>query len=82
MPVRAGILNPFGVANAGAMLWYADLCLPQDRVRSVAAPAPPGISLDAHLIENQKDGSFTATSMFVKRGPQLSAVRTAINGDN
>lgn len=25
MPVRAGILNPFGVAHAGDMLWLADV---------------------------------------------------------
>ncbi len=26
MPIRSGLLNPYGVVNAGAMLWFADVC--------------------------------------------------------
>lgn len=85
MPVTAGILNPFGVAHAGAMLWFADVCATvltfgKADVSPGASGFPLGIALSANLLGNQQDGVFTATSTFVKRGRQLSVVRTVITG--
>ena len=85
MPVTAGILNPYGVAHAGAMLWFADVCatvlaVGKTDVSAGASGFPLGIALNANFLGNQKDGVFTATSTFVKRGRNLSVVRTAVTG--
>lgn len=85
MPVAAGILNPFGVAHAGAMLWFADVCATvlvagKAEIAPGAAGFPLGVSLNANFAGNQKDGVFRATSVFVKRGRTLSVVRTTITG--
>jgi acyl-coenzyme A thioesterase PaaI-like protein len=50
MPVTQGILNPFGVAHAGAMLWFADVCatllvLGKFEVSPGASGFPLGIAL-------------------------------------
>jgi 1,4-dihydroxy-2-naphthoyl-CoA hydrolase len=87
MPVQPGILNPFGVAHAGAMLWFADVCATvltfgKSDVPSGESGFPLGINLNAAFLGNQKDGAFTATSVFVKKGRTLSVVRTAITGDD
>jgi 1,4-dihydroxy-2-naphthoyl-CoA hydrolase len=86
MPVQAGILNPFGVAHAGAILWFADVCatlLAAGKSEFVAGAAgfPLGINLNASFLGNQEDGVFKATAVFVKRGRQLSVVRTSITGE-
>jgi 1,4-dihydroxy-2-naphthoyl-CoA hydrolase len=86
MPVQAGILNPFGVAHAGAMLWFADVCATvlvygKSEFAPGAAGFPLGISLNACFVGNQKNGVFKATAVFVKRGRQLSVVRTTITGE-
>lgn len=86
MPVQPGVLNPYGVAHAGAMLWFADVCATvltfgSTNVEPGASGFPLGISLNASILGNQKDGTFTATSEFVKRGRSLSVVRTTITGD-
>lgn len=86
MPVQSGILNPFGVVHAGAMLWLADVCatiLAYGKAEFVpgAAGFPLGINLNASLLGNQKDGALQATSVFIKRGRQLSVVRTTITGE-
>jgi uncharacterized protein (TIGR00369 family) len=86
MPVKPGILNPFGVAHAGAMLWFADVCATVLAAGKAdftpgAAGFPLGINLNASFVGNQKDGVCKATAVFVKRGRQLSVVRTTITGD-
>lgn len=86
MPVQPGILNPFGVAHAGALLWFADVCATiraaagKTNFSPGAAGFPLGVTLNAHFVGNQKDGVFKATSVFVKRGVQLSIVHTTITG--
>jgi 1,4-dihydroxy-2-naphthoyl-CoA hydrolase len=85
MPVQAGILNPFGIAHAGAMLWFADVCATilakgKTQIAPGAAGFPLGVSLNANIVANQTDGVFKATSVFVRRGRQLSVVRTTITG--
>lgn len=87
MPVQAGILNPFGTAHAGAMLWFADHCATVlafggKEMRPGVEGFPLAISLDAKLLGNQKAGVFTATAVFVKRGRRLSVVRTTVSGEN
>jgi len=87
MPIRPSILNPYGVVNAGAMLWFADVCatvLAYGKEEFVpGAPGfPLGISLNAIFVGNQKDGVFKTKSTFIKRGRQLSIVRTTITGAN
>ena len=86
MPVQQGILNPHGIAHAGAMLWFADVCATV-LASSGATPAggtgfPLAINLNAALLGNQKDGVFRAKSSFVKRGKQLTVVRTTLTGAN
>jgi 1,4-dihydroxy-2-naphthoyl-CoA hydrolase len=85
MPVQPGLLNPFGVANAGAILWFADVCATvltagQAQVAPGAPGFPLAISLNASFLGNQTDGVFKATSTFVKRGRQVSVVRTIVTG--
>ena len=85
MPVTAGIKNPFGVAHAGAILWLADVTATVLAMGKTDATAgmqgfPLAISLNANLVSNQTDGSFTATSVFVKKGKTVSVIRTTVTG--
>lgn len=87
MPIRPGMLNPYGIVNAGAMLWFADVCASVlvfggSQVEPGAAGFPLGVSLNAAFVGNQKEGNFKATSRYVKKGRQLSVVRTIISGEN
>ena len=86
MPVQAGILNPFGVAHAGAMLWFADVCATvlafgRAEIEPGTSGFPLAINLNAALIGNQKDGVFEANSVFVKKGRTLTVVRTTVTGE-
>lgn len=86
MPVQPGILNPFGVAHAGAMLWFADVCATVlafggAEMAPGASGFPLAINLNAAFLGNQKDGVFTATAQFVKKGRTLSVVRTTVTGN-
>ncbi len=85
MPVTAGIRNPFGVVQAGAMLWLADvtatvLVMDSDQPTEGMKGFPLAISLNANFLGNQKEGSFKAVSTYVKRGRTVSVVRTAVSG--
>jgi 1,4-dihydroxy-2-naphthoyl-CoA hydrolase len=84
MPVQAGILNPHGIAHAGAMLWFADVCATVLAASGAQVAGgsgfPLAINLNASLLGNQKDGVFRAKSIFVKRGKQLTVVRTTLTG--
>ena len=87
MPVLPGILNPFGVVHAGAMLWFADVCATvltfgTTEVTPGVTGFPLGLGLNALILGNQKGGTFTATSEFVKKGRAVSVVRTSIVGDD
>lgn len=83
MPVEAGILNPFGVVNAGAILWFADVAAsllilegvkPEEGMKGF----PLAINLNANFLGNAKDGTFFARSTYVKRGRTVSLVRTLV----
>lgn len=86
MPVQAGMRNPFGTVHAGAMIWFADVCATVLAMGSTEASAgmkgfPLAISLNAHLVGNQTDGTLTAESTFVKQGRAVSVVRTLVRGE-
>lgn len=85
MPVSAGIKNPFGVAHAGAILWFADVTATVLVLGGVEAKEgmqgfPLAINLNANLASNQTSGEFIAQSEFVKRGKTVSIVRTTVTG--
>ena len=85
MPVTDGIRNPFGVAHAGAMLWFADVTAtvlvkgPGEATEGMKG-FPLAISLNANFLGNQRDGAFKAAAVFVKKGKTVSVVRTTITG--
>ena len=87
MPVTAGIKNPFGVAHAGAILWFADvtatfLSIGKAEVSKGMHGFPFAISLNANFLSNQSEGCFKAISVFVKKGKTLSVVRTTVSGED
>ena len=83
MPIIDGIKNPFGTVHAGAILWFADVAVLAMN-SSTAGEGMKGfalaISLNANLLGNQKEGTFRATSSFVKRGKLVSVARTVVTG--
>lgn len=86
MPVTAGIKNPFGVAHAGAILWFADvtatvLVLGKPDATAGMQGFPLAIALNANFLGNQPGGSFKAISTFVKKGKTVSVVRTTVSGE-
>ena len=85
MPIIDGIKNPFGTVHAGAILWFADVAATVLAMNSsTAGEGMKGfalaISLNANLLGNQKEGTFRATSSFVKRGKLVSVARTVVTG--
>ena len=87
MPIRAGVKNPYGVVQAGAILWLADvtasvLVLGSTQPSEGMKGFPLAINLNANFVGNQTDGLFTAVSTFVKRGRSVSIVRTLVSGAN
>jgi 1,4-dihydroxy-2-naphthoyl-CoA hydrolase len=85
MPIQAGIKNPFGVAHAGAVLWFADVAATVLVMAPVDASAgmkgfPLAIALNANFLGNQTEGAFKAVSTFVKKGKAVSVVRTVVTG--
>jgi uncharacterized protein (TIGR00369 family) len=87
MPVQPGILNPFGVVHAGAILWFADvtatyLALGSTSASEGMAGFPLAITLNASFTSNQKDGTLRAVASFVKKGRTVSVVRTTVHGEN
>ena len=87
MPIQPGVKNPYGVVNAGAILWFADvtatiLVMGSARASEGMAGFPLAVSLNANFVGNQKEGKFRAASSFVKRGKTISVVRTTVVGEN
>lgn len=86
MPIHAGLKNPFGVVQAGAILWLADvsaaiLVLGATPASHGAKGFPLTVNLSANFVGNQKEGRLRAVSTFVKRGRTISVVRTGVYGD-
>jgi 1,4-dihydroxy-2-naphthoyl-CoA hydrolase len=87
MPIQSGILNPFGVVHAGAILWFADvtatiLAMGSTQFSENMSGFPLGINLNANFAGNQKTGKFKAVATFVKKGKTVSVVRTIVYGEN
>jgi uncharacterized protein (TIGR00369 family) len=87
MPITDGTRNPYGVVNAGAIVWFADVTATV-LVMGHARPAegmtgfPLAIHLGAHFLRNQTEGAFRAVSTYVRRGRSVSVVRTLVHGKN
>src|SRR5688500_14638373 len=87
MPIQPGILNPFGVVHAGAILWLADvtatvLAMGSTQASEGMSGFPLAINLNANFAGNQKAGKFRAVAFFVKKGKTVSIVRTTVFGEN
>jgi uncharacterized protein (TIGR00369 family) len=87
MPIQPGILNPFGVVHAGAILWFADVTATVLAMGSLhfgeGMPGfPLAINLNANFTGNQKTGMLRAAASFVKKGKTVSIVRTTVAGEN
>jgi uncharacterized protein (TIGR00369 family) len=86
MPILPGIRNPYGVVNAGAILWFADVTAtilvmgPSSLPSEDMAGFPLAITLNANFVSNQKEGTFKAVSTFVKKGNRVNVVRTIVYG--
>ncbi len=86
MPILSGIRNPYGVVNAGAILWFADVTAtilvmgPSSIPTEGMAGFPLAITLNANFVSNQKEGTFKAVATFVKKGKSVSVVRTIVYG--
>ena len=83
MPITNGILNPYGVVNAGAIIWFADvtasvLILGNTGPQTGMKGFPLAININANLMGNAREGKFIATSRYVKRGRTVSVVRTVV----
>ena len=87
MPVKAGVLNPFGTVQAGAMLWLADvtatvLAISKSQLGEKGQGFPLAINLNANLLGNQRGGEIRAEARFVRQGKRITVVRTRVTGDN
>ena len=87
MPIQPGIINPYGVVHAGAILWFADVTATFLAMGSAEASAgmagfPLAISLNANFASNQKEGTLKAIATFVKKGRTISIVRTTVLGED
>ena len=85
MPIRPEMLNPYGVVNAGAILWLADvtasiLIMGEVEPTEGMKGFPLAINLNAHFLGNQRKGTFKSVATMVKRGKTLSVVRTTVTG--
>jgi uncharacterized protein (TIGR00369 family) len=85
MPIRPELLNPYGVANGGAILWLADvtasiLIMGPTEPQAGMKGFPLAINLNANFLGNQTRGVFRAVATPVKRGKSLSVVRTTVTG--
>lgn len=83
MPIEKGILNPFGIVNAGAILWFADVTASLLILNGVNPEGgmkgfPLAINLNANFMGNRKDGKLIAKSTYVKKGRTVSVVRTMV----
>jgi uncharacterized protein (TIGR00369 family) len=86
MPIQPGVLNPYGVVNAGAILWFADITATILVMGTATIPTeglpdfPLAITLNANFISNQKEGTFRAVAAYVKKGKRVNVVRTIVYG--
>ncbi len=87
MPVSKGVLNPYGVIQAGAMLWLADvtasvLAIGNSKITDSGKGFPLAVNLHSSFLGNQRDGDIFAEARFVRKGRSIIVVRTRITGSN
>ena len=85
MPIKEGILNPFGTVHAGAILWLADvtatvLALEKVGLSPDGKGFPLAINLNTNLIGNQREGEIKAEARFVRSGKRVTVIRTRVTG--
>jgi 1,4-dihydroxy-2-naphthoyl-CoA hydrolase len=85
MPVKEGILNPFGTVQAGAMLWLADVTATALALQNVelgpnGTGFPLAINLNTSLLGNQRSGEIRAEARFVRSGKRVTVIRTRVTG--
>lgn len=85
MPIREGMLNPFGTVHAGAMLWLADVTATILALQNVQLGAdgkgfPLAINLNCSLLGNQRKGEIRAEARFVRSGKRVTVIRTRVTG--
>ena len=85
MPIKKGILNPFGTVHAGAMLWLADvtatvLALEKVELSPDGKGFPLAINLNTNLLGNQREGEIRAEARFVRSGKRVTVIRTRVTG--
>src|SRR4030042_3158689 len=86
MPVTQGVLNPFGIVQAGAMIWLADvtasvLALTGQNIGDDGKGFPLAVDLHTTLVSNQRDGEIKAEARFVHKGRNVIVIRTRIIGN-
>jgi len=86
MPVTAGVLNPYGTVQAGAMIWLADvtasvLALEGQAIEENGKGFPLAIDIHTNLIGNQRDGEILAEAKFVSKGKTVLVIRTRVIGN-
>lgn len=85
MPVKDGILNPFGTVQAGALVWLADvtatvLALSQVELSPDGKGFPLAVNINTSLLGNQREGEIKAEARFVRQGKRVTVVRTRVTG--
>ena len=86
MPITAGILNPFGTVQAGAMIWLADvtasvLALEGQTIGEDGKGFPLAIDIHSNLLGNQRAGDIMAEARFVSKGKTVLVIRTQVTGN-
>ena len=86
MPITAGILNPFGTVQAGAMIWLADvtasvLALEGQTIGENGKGFPLAIDIHSNLLGNQRAGDIMAEARFVSKGKTVLVIRTRVTGN-
>jgi len=87
MPVKKGVLNPFGTVHAGAMFWFADvtatlLAMRKTKLNREGKGFPLAVNLHTTLLGNQRDGEIKADARFVRNGKSITVVRTRLTGND
>ena len=87
MPISSGVLNPFGVVQAGAMLWLADvtasvLTIGSTKISEDGKGFPLAINLSSSFLGNQRNGDIFAEARFVRKGRKIIVVRTQVTGED
>ena len=80
MPIKKGMLNPFGTVHAGAMLWFADVTATILAMQQYDKGFPVAVNLFSNLLSNQKDGELTAEARVTRSGKRVTVIRTTVTG--